>query len=230
MATRLPFPSATGTYQVLVVPVLESGQAFCDPSLANLATALRSRLFDEVTAFFRENSFGSPSGSDAFAATLLPIRYRLPRARPHPGRRGGHPSGWKGGAHQLAPHLAGYHKRHLRWIPATRIHRVPMPVPTGQTDRECWLVPVEHWDANMEAEVRSAVGGVIPICQLMEITLPGAAPGSCWSRPGRRGHATAIISPSTLAAQLRCWSATASLAPIRSATSSTSNTAGTSTR
>ncbi|MBZ9644752.1 hypothetical protein [Streptomyces sp. PSKA30] len=77
-------------------------------------------------------------------------------------------------SHQQTPHLAGYHKRHLRWIPATRIHRVVLPDPTAPTAEECWLVPVEHWDVTLEADVRAAVGGNLPIRQLMEITLPGA--------------------------------------------------------
>jgi hypothetical protein len=71
------------------------------------------------------------------------------------------------------PHLAGYHKRHLRWIPSDRIQRVDLPVPSGPTVGECWLVPVEHWDATLEADVRAAVGGNLPIAQLMEIVLPG---------------------------------------------------------
>ena len=46
-------------------------------------------------------------------------------------------------------HLAGYHKRHLRWIPApARILSVPEPNPSAPTVEECWLVPIEHWGPN----------------------------------------------------------------------------------
>jgi hypothetical protein len=83
MATRLEFPPATGTYRVLVVPVLEPGQAFRDPDLANLTAALRSGLFNDVTAFFTENSFGQLTVEfQVFGHDVVPRTQplRLPRA------------------------------------------------------------------------------------------------------------------------------------------------------
>src|SRR5215211_681864 len=83
MATRLDFPPSTGTYRTLVVPVLEPGQAFRDPDLTNLTAALRSGLFNDVTAYFRENSFDALDlqfqvfGQDV-APRAQPLR--LPRA------------------------------------------------------------------------------------------------------------------------------------------------------
>jgi hypothetical protein len=75
--------------------------------------------------------------------------------------------------HPSRSHLAGYHKRHLRWIPAPRTHLVPLPNATSPTVGECWLVPIEHWSSTTETDVRAVVGGSLPIRQLMEIDLPG---------------------------------------------------------
>ena len=75
------------------------------------------------------------------------------------------------------PHLVGHHKRHLGWITPGRIQAVALPVPSGPTGTECWLVPVEYWDATMESRVRAAVVGLpgasLPISQLMNVALPG---------------------------------------------------------
>ena len=76
--------------------------------------------------------------------------------------------------HQRAPHLSGYHKRHLGWIPRTRTQYVGSPTPSNPTpSAECWLVPVEHWDPDpgFETKIRAAVGGNLPIRQLIEIQL-----------------------------------------------------------
>ena len=76
-------------------------------------------------------------------------------------------------ASESLSHIAGFHKKHLNWIPDPRIHRVGLPDPTGTIVEECWLVPIEYWDSTMDADVRAVVGGTLPIRQLVEITLPG---------------------------------------------------------
>jgi hypothetical protein len=53
--------------------------------------------------------------------------------------------------HTALSHLAGHHKRHLRWIPApSRILSVPEPNPNTPTVEECWLVPIEQWGPSTE--------------------------------------------------------------------------------
>jgi hypothetical protein len=74
-------------------------------------------------------------------------------------------------AHTARSHLAGFHKRHLGWIPSDRIEPVDG---AGAPAGECWLVPIEHWRPNMVQNVQAAVGDPnAKVKQLMEIVLPG---------------------------------------------------------
>ena len=53
----------------------------------------------------------------------------------------------------------------------SRVVEVPLPNPAGTMATEAWLVPVEYWDSAMRADVRSTVGGDLPIVQLMKLNL-----------------------------------------------------------
>jgi hypothetical protein len=75
--------------------------------------------------------------------------------------------------HGAFSHFCGYHKRAAGWIPASRVIPVAKPSPVGPTSKEALLVPVEYWDAGMEAAVRAVFGGSLPIGQLMKIDLGG---------------------------------------------------------
>ena len=82
--------------------------------------------------------------------------------------------GWSimGGADNL-PHFCGWGKLFLGFIPPARVVEVELPTSAGPTITEALLVPVEHWDDDMENAVRAEFGGSIPIGQLMSIDLGG---------------------------------------------------------
>lgn len=74
-------------------------------------------------------------------------------------------------------HFCGWSKWALGWIvedsndDLNRVLDVPLPKPTGTTITEAWLVPVEYWDGTIKIDVRTVVGGSIPIVQLMKVHL-----------------------------------------------------------
>ena len=74
-------------------------------------------------------------------------------------------------------HFCAWSKWSVGWIvesPDASLNRVidvPMPAPSGTTTTEAWLVPVEHWDNAMRADVVAAVGSGLPIGQMMKVHL-----------------------------------------------------------
>lgn len=76
-------------------------------------------------------------------------------------------------SHWDLPHFCGWSKLYLGFIPPARVVPVGLPDPAGSTGTEALLVPVEHWDDDMEAAVRAEFGGSVPIGQLMSIDLGG---------------------------------------------------------
>ena len=74
-------------------------------------------------------------------------------------------------------HLCAWSKWFVDWIPESadaavnRVIDVPMPSPTGVDTTEAWLVPVEHWDSTIRADVEATVGTGLPIGQMMKIHL-----------------------------------------------------------
>ena len=75
--------------------------------------------------------------------------------------------------HGQLPHPGGAMKYCLGWIPKRRIAGVDLPNPGGPSRTEALLVPLEWWDHGMEAAVRAAFGGTLPIVSLMAIDLGG---------------------------------------------------------
>jgi hypothetical protein len=76
------YAPATGHKRVLVIPVVDPGQAFNDADLGKFAAYMKRAGFDHVQKFYRENSFGALSGIDftffgAHAGPGGPVR--LPR-------------------------------------------------------------------------------------------------------------------------------------------------------
>jgi hypothetical protein len=74
-------------------------------------------------------------------------------------------------------HFCAWSKWSAGWIvesadPAlNRVVDVPMPSPSGVTETEAWLVPVEYWDNTIRADVQAAVGSSLPIVQMMKVHL-----------------------------------------------------------
>lgn len=74
-------------------------------------------------------------------------------------------------------HFCAWSKWSVGWIVESpfpwlnRVIDVPMPAPSGTTTTEAWLVPVEHWDNTIRADVEAAVGTGIPIGQMMKLHL-----------------------------------------------------------
>jgi hypothetical protein len=74
-------------------------------------------------------------------------------------------------------HFCAYSKWSVGWIVKSpnpslnRVIDVPMPAPSGTTTTEAWLVPVEHWDNTMRADVVAEVGSGLPIGQMMKVHL-----------------------------------------------------------
>ena len=76
-------------------------------------------------------------------------------------------------SHSNMPHFGGYHKYVLGWLPEARVVPTELPNPMGPTVQDALLVPVEYWDAGMEAAVRAVYPGTVPIGQLISIDLGG---------------------------------------------------------
>lgn len=80
-----------------------------------------------------------------------------------------------GGGNSNFHHFCGWAKWKLGWIPEdeapSRVIDVPMPDPVGLSVTEAWLAPIEYWDSNMHDDIRSEVGGSVPIGQLMKLHL-----------------------------------------------------------
>ena len=74
-------------------------------------------------------------------------------------------------------HFCAWSKWSVGWIvesPTASLNRVidvPMPAPSGTTTTQAWLVPVEHWDNTMRADVEAEVGTGLPIGQMMKVHL-----------------------------------------------------------
>jgi M6 family metalloprotease-like protein len=74
-------------------------------------------------------------------------------------------------------HFCAWSKWSVGWIVESsdallnRVIDVPMPAPAGMTTTEAWLVPVEHWDNAMRADVVAEVGSGLPIGQMMKVHL-----------------------------------------------------------
>jgi hypothetical protein len=75
--------------------------------------------------------------------------------------------------HGQFPHISSYHKHVLGWIDIGQVEAVPLPNPSGPISSECLLVPVEYWDAGMEAAVQSTFGSALPVRRAMHIDLGG---------------------------------------------------------
>lgn len=85
--------------------------------------------------------------------------------------------GMMAGGNENLNHFCAWSKWALGWLEESsdddlnRVIEVPMPVPDDVTRTEAWLVPVEHWDSSLKADVRAVVGGSVPIVQMMKVHL-----------------------------------------------------------
>lgn len=74
-------------------------------------------------------------------------------------------------------HFCAWSKWSVGWIVESpdaslnRVINVPMPAPSAPTTTEAWLVPVEHWDSKIRADVQAEVGMGTPIGQMMKVHL-----------------------------------------------------------
>ena len=121
-----------------------------------------------------------------------------------------------GGGNENLNHFCGWSKWVQGWIAEdadedlTQILEVPLPEPTGTLTVEAWLVPVEYWDDNIKDDVRTAVGGALPIVQLMKVELGSdggivslielRAPGNTYSQnlpPSPSVIVTNVLQPET---------------------------------
>ena len=93
-------------------------------------------------------------------------------------------------------HFCAWSKWSVGWIEESadpsrnRVIDVAMPAPSGTTTTEAWLVPIEHWDTTMRADVVAEVGSGLPIGQMMKVHLGSTAAWSTWSSCGHAGPAT----------------------------------------